>query len=373
MIPLLDLPRLHAPMRDELIAAFKGVLDSGRYILGNAVEQFEDALAQYVGAKHAIGVSSGTDALLVSLMALGVKPGDEVITTPFTFFATVGAIARLGARPVFVDIHPDTLQIDETRIEDAVTDRTAGIIPVHLFGGCAQMEPILDAAERRGLWVIEDTAQSLGALHKGRMAGTSGTAGIYSFFPAKNLGALGDAGAVVTGDSALAEKIRTLRSHGAKQKYHHELIGGNFRMDTLQAALLQVKLPRLHEWECRRRAVADRYRAALGDVEGIRLLKEPQSDQWVANPFVLLVQRRNEVVKALRERHIENAVYYEEPLHLCPALSSLGHQIGDFPSAEAAARQSLALSADPALPSADQDIIIETVLRTVRDTLKGQM
>ncbi len=368
-IPMLDLARLHKPLHGELTEAFRDTLESGRFIGGPNVERFEQALAAHVGAAHAVGVSSGTDALLVTLMALDVKPGDEVITTPYTFFATAGSIWRLGARPVFIDIDPITFNIDPSEIERAITGQTVGIIPVHLFGQCADMEPVLKLAEDHGLWVIEDSAQAIGAKYSGRPAGTMGTAGAFSFFPAKNLGALGDSGAVVTDDAALAEKVRILVHHGARQKYHHDTVGGNFRLDALQAALLLAKLPSLNLWEEGRRRNAGRYLELLSDLPGLKLPKESAGHRHVFNQFVIRHQKRDAVQGALRDADISSAIYYPRPLHLQECFASLNYKEGDFTQAERAASDSLAIPIDPNLDERG----IEKIARVIRKTIQSDL
>jgi dTDP-4-amino-4,6-dideoxygalactose transaminase len=329
-IPLLDLVRLHAPLAAELRAALDAALASGRFIGGPAVEAFEGALAEHVGARYAVGVGSGTDGLLASLMALGVRPGDEVITTPCTFFATAGAVARLGATPVFADIEPAGFHLDPAAVAAAITARTVGVIPVHLFGQTADMDPLLDLAARKGLWVLEDAAQAIGAKHGGRGAGTMGVAGVFSFFPAKNLGALGDAGAVVTDDANLAGRLRALRQHGGARKYLHQETGGNFRLDALQAAFLSVKLPRLGQWEAGRRRVAARYGELLGGGEGLGLPAEFPGRCHVYNQYVVRIAggRRDGVRAALDAACIGCAVYYPLPLHRQPCFAGLGYGEG---------------------------------------------
>ncbi len=360
---MLDLVRLHAPLKADFQAALDEALSTGRFINGPAVDAFEGALADHVGAAHAVGVSSGTDALLVALMALGVGPGDEVITTPYTFFATAGSIVRLGARPRFVDIDPGTFNIDPAQVADAVGPNTVGVIPVHLFGQCADMEPILALAEAAGIWVLEDAAQAIGAAVHGRQAGTLGVAGTYSFFPAKNLGALGDGGAVVTGDPALGERLRSLRHHGAGAgaKYAHELIGGNFRLDALQAAFLSAKLPRLRAWEAGRRRVAGRYAEGLAGIEALRLPRETDGCRHVFNQYVVRTPFRDELRRALGDAGIGSAVYYPRPLHLQRCFEFLGHKRGEFPVSEAAALDSLALPVDPLLEERDQARIVSVI------------
>jgi len=362
MIEMLDLVRLHAPLKSELVRVFEEALESGLFIGGPAVASFEGALAARVGAKHAVGMSSGTDALLAGFMALGLKPGDEVVTTPYTFFATGGCIARLGASPVFVDIEEDGFHIDPARIEGAITKRTVGIAPVHLFGGSAPVEEILSIARRHGLWVLEDAAQAIGAKRGGKAVGTFGDAGVFSFFPAKNLGALGDAGAIVTDDSALAEKLRLLREHGAARKYHHEIVGGNFRIDALQASLLSVKLPHLGAWEEGRRAVAAFYGEVLKGVGDLELPAERPGERHVFNQFVVRTSRRDDVAAALRAAEIAHAVYYPKPLHLQPCFADCAYRAGRFPNAERASLEALALPIDPLLTE-DERAKIAAVVR----------
>ncbi len=363
MIPLLDLRRLHAPLRQELEAVFSRVIDSGQFIIGAFVERFEAELAAHLGTAHVIGVSSGTDALLAALMALDVSPGDEIITTPYTFFATAGSIVRLGARPVFVDICEVDFNIDVSRIDAAVTSKTVGIVPVHLFGQCANMSAIREIAAERKLWIIEDAAQAIGAQHCRHMAGTMGDIGTFSFFPAKNLGALGDAGAVVTDDERLSERLQVLRSHGATHKYIHDRIGGNFRLDALQAAMLSVKLPHLKKWETKRRTVASNYRAALADVPGLVLPKQRRDNYHVYNQFVLRVitGRRDQLKRKLAEAGVATAIYYPLPLHRQPCFKALGCAEEDLLVAEKIAEQSLALPIDPELTSDDLGKIIDVI------------
>jgi dTDP-4-amino-4,6-dideoxygalactose transaminase len=368
MIPMLDLVRLHAPLAAELRRAFDETLACGRFIGGPAVERFEEALAARLGTRFAIGTSSGTDALLAALMALGVAPGDEVITTPFTFAATAGCIARLGARPVFADVEPDGFHLDPGRIEALVTDRTVGVVPVHLFGACAAAFELRAIADRRGLWVLEDAAQAIGATHRGKAAGTFGIAGALSFFPAKNLGALGDAGAIVTDDPALAGRLRLLREHGAAQRNHHEAIGGNFRLDALQAALLAVKLGHLLRWEEARRAVAGAYGAELAGVGDLVLPAEAPGDRHVFNQYVVRTSRRDALAAALGAAGIGFALYYATPLHLQPCFAHLGGRAGDLPNAERACREAIALPIDPLLAEDERAAVVAAVRRAMEQT-----
>jgi dTDP-4-amino-4,6-dideoxygalactose transaminase len=376
-IPLLDLSASHKALRPKFLKAMTRVLGSETFILGPEVEKLEKAIARYCGVKYAIGVSSGTDALLVSLMALGVGPGDEVITTPYSFFATVGTIARLGARPVFVDIDPATYNMKPEDLEEVITSKTKAILPVHLFGQCADMALILAVAHRYKLFVIEDAAQAIGADYKdGCRAGAMGDVGCFSFFPSKNLGALGDAGMVVTQNPALADKIRTLRVHGSRERYYHKEIGGNFRLDALQAAFISVKLPFLDEWTRARRKNAEVYREFFKDsglLEGVPpprvplglpeavYKKDKITHAHIYNQFIIRAPRRDALREHLLRNGIGTAVYYPLPLHLQDCFRSLGYKPGDFPEAERAAQESLALPIYPGLTRRQQEQVV-TVL-----------
>ena len=345
-VPILDLTRYDADLKREIAQAVEGVFASGRFVLGPANEAFEKAFAQALGVRHVIGVSSGTDALLVALMALGVGPGAEVVTSPFSFFASAGVVARLGARPVFVDIDPATCNLDPAGLEAAITPRTRVIQPVHLYGQCADLGPILEIAARRGVAVLEDACQSIGATYGGKPAGTLGLLGAFSFYPTKNLGAAGDAGAVATNDDALAGQLRILRVHGSTATYHHERVGGNFRMDAVQAAVLSAKLPRLPAWNDRRRAIARRYDVLLEEAARagrLTLPFEAPGRRHVYHQYVVRVPDRDGVRKRLGERGIGASVFYPIPLHLQECFSGLGGRHGDFPAAEKAAREVLAL------------------------------
>jgi len=355
-VPLLDLKAQYETIKDEIREAIDRVLESQRFIMGPEVEALEEEVAAYSQTKYGIGVSSGTDALLVSLMAIGVGPGDEVITTPYTFFATAGAIARLCAKPVFVDIDPLTYNINPAKIEAAITPRTKAIIPVHLYGQMADMDPIMDIAERYGLYVIEDAAQAIGAEYKGRRAGSIGHLGCFSFFPSKNLGGFGDGGMVVTNDPDLAEKVRVLRVHGAKPKYYHHVVGGNFRLDAIQAAVLRVKLRYLDEWTAARQRNAERYQQLFketGLLEGENTIILPYDAGWgrhIYNQFVIrVVEKRDELKTYLRKNGIGCEVYYPVPLHLQQCFLQFGYKKGDFPVSEQAARETLALPVFPEL------------------------
>ncbi len=362
-VPLLDLPAQYATIRAEVRAAIDRVCESQRFILGAEVTALEEALATFCGVRCALGVSSGTDALLMSLMALGLGPGDEVITTPYSFFATAGVIARLGARPVFVDIDPVTFNLDTRAVPARITARTKAILPVHLFGRCVDLGPLLEVARKHGIAVIEDAAQAIGARdEQGRLAGASGTMGCFSFFPSKNLGAFGDAGMVVTNDEQLAETLRLLRVHGGETKYSYQIIGGNFRLDALQAAVLRVKLPHLATWTAARRANAKRYRILCAEAELAGHLTLPADVVGhIYNQFVILAPARDRLQAFLRERDVETEVYYPLPLHLQACFLDLGYQKGDFPRAESVAREALALPIYPELTEPQQRYVVSQI------------
>jgi dTDP-4-amino-4,6-dideoxygalactose transaminase len=362
-IPLLDLHAQYATVRNELREAIDRVCDSQHFILGPEVEALEEEVSAFSQARHAIGVSSGTDALLIALMAIGAGPGDEVITSSFSFFATAGVIARLGARPVFVDIDNRNFNFDATGLESKITARCKAILPVHLFGACANMDPILAAARKHGTAVIEDAAQAIGAKDGcNRFAGTMGSLGCFSFFPSKNLGAFGDAGMVVTDDNDLAEAVRVLRVHGGKPKYHHAVIGGNFRLDALQAAVLRVKLKYLSAWTEARRRNASRYRQHFSDAGLMEEIRVPEDyPGHIYNQFVIRCARRDQLQEYLTTRGIGSEVYYPIPLHLQDCFVDLGYKRGDFPQAEAAAREVLALPIYPELTEEQQHYIVEEI------------
>lgn len=343
-VPLLDLKAQYAAIRDEVRTAMDRVCESQHFILGPEVEALEQEIAAYSHCRFGIGVSSGTDALLVSLMAAGIRPGDEVITTPYTFFATVGSIVRLGARPVFVDIDPLTYCIDPAGLEAAITDRTRGIMPVHLFGQIADMDPIMEVARRHDLIVIEDAAQAIGAEYEGRRAGSIGHMGCFSFFPSKNLGGFGDGGMVVTNAPALAEKVRLLRAHGASPKYHHKLVGGNFRLDALHAAILRVKLKYLDQWTAGRQRNAAIYRQLFAEAgTPIGLPHDAGYGRHIYNQFVVRCLRRDELMAHLKTKQIGAEVYYPRPMHQQECFVDLGYRVGDFPASETASVETLGL------------------------------
>ena len=363
-IPLLDLRAQYASIRDEIRSALDRVLESQRFILGPEVESLEREVAAYCGCAHAIGVSSGTDALLAALMAIDLKAGDEVITTPYSFFATAGAVSRLGGTPVFVDIDRRTYNIDAAAIEAKITSRTRAIIPVHLFGQMADMTAIMDIARRRQLFVIEDAAQAIGAELQGVRAGSIGDVGCFSFFPSKNLGGFGDGGMITTNNAALAERFRLLRSHGFKTKYHSEILGGNFRLDEIQAAVLRVKLKYLDDWTEGRRRNAALYRENLQSSPLLELPYALPDSRHIYNQFVVRTERRDEVVAQLREQGVGCEMYYPIPLHLQPCFKSLGYGPGDLPISEAAAKETLAVPIYPELTS--------EMIRSVCEALVGE-
>lgn len=364
-VPLLDLQAQYGPIRDEVLAAMTRVCDSQQFILGREVELLETELASMLGVRHAVGVSSGTDALLVAMMALGIGPGDEVITPTYSFFATAGSVARLGARPVFVDIDPATCNIDPAAAEAAMTPRTRAVVPVHLFGQSADMRPILELARARGIVVVEDAAQAIGATCEGALVGGLGEVGCFSFFPSKNLGAFGDAGLVTTNDEALAERVRLLRGHGMHPKYYHRFLGGNFRIDALQAAVLRVKAPHLAAWTDARRRNADRYRAlfAAHGLTDVGLPIERPGRRHIYNQFVIRVPERDRLRAFLAEQGIGTEIYYPVPFHLQECFAPLGYREGEFPHAEAAARETLALPIYGELTEAQQAHVVEAIAR----------
>ena len=363
-VPLLDLKAQFQPIRDDVLAAVTRVCDSQHFILGSEVEGLERELAAMLDVRHAVGVSSGTDALLVAMMALDIGPGDEVVVPTYSFFATAGCVSRLGARPVLVDIDPVTFNIDPVAAAAALGPNTKAIIPVHLYGQSADMEPILDAARAHGVAVIEDAAQAIGAKYRGRCVGGLGEFGCFSFFPSKNLGAFGDGGLVTTNDPRLADKVRLLRGHGMHPKYYHRLIGGNFRLDALQAAVLRVKAPHLAAWTEARRRNAERYRALFAELEGphaIGLPVEAEGNYHIYNQFVVRVPDRDGLRAHLTERGIGTEIYYPVPFHVQDCFGDLGYAAGAFPHAERAAAESLALPIYGELTEHQQRAVVEAI------------
>lgn len=344
-VPLLDLKAQYLPLREQLLESITRVCDSQRFILGPETEALERELADLIGVPDAIGVSSGTDALLVAMMALGIGPGDEVITPTYSFFATAGCVVRLGARPVLVDVDSSTFNMDPQATAAAITSRTKAIIPVHLFGQCADMTEIMAVADAAGVPVIEDACQSIGAVYQSRQAGAIGAFGCFSFFPSKNLGAFGDAGLVTVTDPALAARVRLLRGHGAERRYYHQRVGGNFRLDELQSAVLRVKLPHLAGWTRARQANAARYRVLFAEagLDQVHVPVERPDRTHIYNQFVIRLPRRDHVKAHLQSAGIGCEVYYPVPFHLQECFRSLGYAPGAFPAAEAAAADSLAI------------------------------
>ena len=361
---MLDLQPQYRPLRGEILAAIERVCDSQRFIMGPEIDGLEQELAAMLGIRHAIAVSSGTDAVLLALMAIDIKAGDEVVTTTYSFFATAGAIVRLGARPVLVDIDPATFNIDPAQAAAAITPRTKAILPVHLFGLSADLNLIMDAADRAGIPVIEDAAQAIGSTYRSRPLGGIGALGCFSFFPSKNLGAFGDAGLLTTNDETLAKRARLLRTHGMEPKYYHHLVGANFRMDALQAAILRVKAPHLAGWTEGRRANAARYRMLFRDAgvdRSIVLPFEPPDRLHIFNQFVIRTPDRDALKRHLDERGIGNEIYYPVPFHLQPCFADLGYRRGDFPHAERAAAESLAIPIYGELTPAQQSSVVEAI------------
>jgi dTDP-4-amino-4,6-dideoxygalactose transaminase len=363
-VPLLDLTRQYRPIREQVLAAIARVADSQQFILGPEVDSLERELAAYLELDHAVAVSSGTDALLVAMMALGIGPGHEVITPTYSFFATAGCISRLGATPVFVDIDPVTFNVVPELIRRAISPRTRAIVPVHLFGLTADLDPILEIAREAGVPVIEDAAQAIGARYNGRFAGGFGLMGCFSFFPTKNLGGFGDGGLVTTSDGALARELRQLRNHGMDPKYYHAKIGGNFRLDALQAAVLRVKLPHLGAWSDARRRNADRYRALVAEHDLARLVElpvEPPGLTHVYNQFVIRVPDRDALRAHLSSHHIGTEIYYPVPFHRQACFRTLGRASDRFPVADRAADTSLALPVFGELTADEQRHVIGTL------------
>jgi len=370
-IPLLDLKAQFDPLREEIYEAIRGVVESQAFVLGPGVEAFETDLAAHVGARHAIGCASGTDALILALAALGIGEGDEVVTTPFSFFSTASCAYKVGARPRFVDIDARTFNLDPERLEAAIGPRTRAVLPVHLFGQCADMDAILAIANRAGVAVVEDAAQALGARHRGadgteRHAGTLGRIGCYSFFPSKNLGGFGDGGAMVTDDDDLAHRLRLLRVHGGRQMYHHEYVGWNSRLDSIQAAVLRVKLPHLADW-CRARAEnAERYdglfrASGLVDEGIVALPHRAPSAVHIFNQYTVRVPERDRLREHLAAAGVGHAVYYPVPLHLQECFRDLRCAEGDFPEAERACREVLALPVYGEIGADRQEQVVEAI------------
>jgi dTDP-4-amino-4,6-dideoxygalactose transaminase len=362
-VPLLDLKAQYAPIREEIRAAMDRVCDSQYFILGPEVQGLEEETAKYCGAAHAVGMSSGTDALLAALMAVNVGPGDEVVTTAYSFFATAGAVVRLGAKPVFVDIERDSFNIDARQVEAKLTAKTKAILPVHLYGRCADLDPLLALAQSRKIALIEDAAQAIGSTDaKGRQAGSVGAMGCFSFFPTKNLGGFGDGGLVTTNDAGLAESLRVLRAHGSKPKYYHKIVGGNFRLDALQAAILRVKLKHLPAWTAGRRSNADRYRTLFGAAGlGAKVVLPSDVLGHIYNQFVIQVENRDRLQAYLTEQGIGTEIYYPVPLHLQECFAGVGYRKGDLPVSEEMAATTLALPIYPELTEPMQRAVVDAI------------
>lgn len=369
VVPLLDLKPQYDSLQEELNEAVLRVVRSQHFILGPEVEAMEREIADYCGAKYCVGVSSGSDALLLSLMALGVGPGDEVLVPAFTFFATAGSVTRLGATPVFVDVEPDTFNLAVDEIEKKITPRTKAVIPVHLFGQCAEMDPILQIAARHNLYVVEDAAQAIGAEYEGRRAGSMGIAGCFSFFPSKNLGAFGDAGAITTNDDALYEKMLTLRVHGGKQKYYHSMIGGNFRIDALQAAVLRVKLPHLDKWTTGRQQNALYYNQAFAKAAlTADYLQTPRvvQSRHIFNQYTISVPDRDALRSSLLSRGIGCEIYYPVPLHRQECFADQAERSGSLPVSEQASASVLSLPIFPELTNEQLQTVVDAIAEHYR-------
>ncbi|MBN2378861.1 DegT/DnrJ/EryC1/StrS family aminotransferase [candidate division WOR-3 bacterium] len=358
-VPQIDLWAHHEPLMAQFSEALERVVRSNQFILGQEEKEFEAACSEYLDVKHAIGVGNGTDALAISLRALGIEPGDEVITTPFTFIATAEVIVALGAKPVFVDMKPDTYNLDPSKIEDAITEKTKVILPVHLYGQCAEMDPISDIAHKNNLKTLEDAAQAFGSTYKGKKVGGLGDLTIFSFFPTKNLGALGDSGLITTNDDELYEKCRLIRVHGAPKKYYHTLIGQNSRLDTLQAAFLRIKLTHIDSYNQKRVENARVYSEALNDLVDVPVI---HSDcNHIYHQYTLRTSKRDELMQFLKQNEIGVGIHYPYPLHLQPALKGLGYREGSFPEAEKAATQVMSLPVYPELTSQQRSFVIDKI------------
>jgi dTDP-4-amino-4,6-dideoxygalactose transaminase len=360
-VPLLDLKRQYRLIKDEIDPAVMEVIESQIFVKGPKVAEFEQQIAEYCGTDWAVGVASGTDAILLSLMAYGVERGDEVITTPYTFFATAGSIARLGAVPVFVDIDPRTYNIDAAKIEAAITDRTRAIMPVHLYGQCAEMDAIKEIAERRDIVVIEDAAQAIGSEYKDRRAGSMGHTGCFSFFPSKNLGGYGDGGIVTTNDEAIADRIVSLREHGQSDRYFYCAVGANSRLDALQAAVLSVKLKHLEEWSNGRAANAEYYNRRFEGSPVVTPHREAYN-RHIYNQYIIRVPDRDGLFAHLREEGIGCALYYPLPLHLQECFASLGYKEGGLPESERAAAETISIPIFSLLTDEEKDRVATTIL-----------
>lgn len=363
-IPGFSLNKQNLTLKNHLLEELSRVIDNGGFILGENVKLIEESIAEYCGAAFGIGVASGSDALYLSLLACGISPETEVITTPFTFFATAGSIERAGAKPVFVDIDPETWNINPSLIEEKISLHTKAIIPVHLYGCPSDMNSIMEVAHKYDLKVIEDAAQAIGALYRGKKVGSFGEAGCLSFFPTKNLGAFGDGGMVVTSNREIAERVRLLRVHGAKPKYYHQVLGCNSRLDELQAVILRIKFPYLEEWSKRRRKIASIYQELLSNLEKDKLIKlpgEPERAYHVYHQYTVQTDKRDELKVYLKEHGVGTAIYYPLPLHLQKVFNRYGYRQGEFPVAEAACRQVLSLPMYPELTDGEVQYVAQII------------
>jgi dTDP-4-amino-4,6-dideoxygalactose transaminase len=367
-VPMLDLSEQYHELKQEILTNLDKVMSSSRFILGDNVKKLENDVADYSDVQYGVGVANGSDALHIALQACGVQTGDEVITTPFTFFATAGAIARAGATPVFVDIDPVTFNIDPSKIEDAITEKTKAIIPVHLYGQIADMDPIIEIAKKHNLYIVEDSAQSIGATYKGRKTGSLGDICCFSFFPTKNLGAYGDAGMVVTNNEDFAEKMRVIRVHGSKPKYYHHVLGYNSRLDELQAAVLNVKFPHLNNWIEKRRNHAQLYTELLNKGLGDQIVTPVEKDGnfHVFHQYTIRVSEREKLQAFLKEQGIETMVYYPLPLHVQPVFKELGYKEGDFPISEKAAKEVISLPMFPELKNEQIEYVVENIVKFIK-------
>ncbi|HBP88842.1 MAG TPA: DegT/DnrJ/EryC1/StrS family aminotransferase [Nitrospirales bacterium] len=363
-VPLLDLKSQYASIKQDIQMAFEEVCAEQSFILGAHVQKLEQTLASYIGTDHAIGVASGSDALLLSLMEVGVQPGDRVVTVPFTFFASAGVISRLHARPVFVDVTPDTFNFDPTRLADSLSSDVKAVLPVHLFGQCADMETILQIAGEQGIPVIEDACQAIGAARNGVKAGAFGRTGCFSFFPSKNLGGFGDGGLITTRDPLVAERLRLLRVHGSRSEYHHHLVGMNSRLDALQAAILRVKFQHLARWTAKRQAHADTYRQLLHACDLDERVTVPivsSGNTHVYNQFTIRTPQRDDLSAYLTQHEIGNRIYYPVPLHLQECYQTLGYHKGDFPVSEQLSQEVLSLPIYPELTPDQLQYVVDTI------------
>ncbi|MDJ0332956.1 DegT/DnrJ/EryC1/StrS family aminotransferase [Planococcus sp. S3-L1] len=363
-VEMLDLKKQYQELRNEIITSIDDVMSSSQFILGENVKKLENSIASFSNSESGIGVANGSDAIHIALQAAGIEAGDEIITSSFTFFATGGAIVRVGATPVYVDIDPITFNIDSTKIEAAITEKTKAIVPVHLYGQMADMESIKKIAIKYDLIIIEDAAQAIGSKQNGKTVGELGTAATYSFFPTKNLGAYGDAGMIVTNNEDLAEKARVIRVHGSKPKYYHHVLGYNSRLDEMQAAILNVKFPHLEEWLNSRRQHAMRYTNLLNQklINIIQTPVEVEGNYHVFHQYTLRVPKRDELQAFLKEQGIATMIYYPMPLHLQPVFKNLGYSEGDLPETEKAAKEAISLPMYPELPIEHQDYIVEKII-----------